>query len=316
MGNKNIAISVLCLIACVTSAWLSFQNLSLRREIAMMRAERAAAEKRRPKMRIPTRPPRPARPVSARTEERVAPDGQAEKIVGEEKLTEERIDEAVKDRIAALRQKAEEARARRREAIAALTPEQKEEQREAFIGKMRERAQQRLKAFVANTGLDEKQATAFENTVSALDATLRETANAWAEQIRKTGTFSRDAQVKFVGDISTVISAGYGEMDATLPSSWRDSEGNVNLMEIVGPEAMSAMVEALTESGLEDGLQTIGQIMGGPGGDGEAPDGLDGIESPGVGGGPGSMNNPGGAGGPGGGTGGTAGPGGPGGPGK
>ena len=219
----------------------------------------------------------------------------------------------MKDRIASLRQKAEEARARRREAIAALTPEQKEEQREAFIGKMRERAQQRLKAFVSNTGLDDKQATAFENTVSALDATLRETANAWAEQIRKTGTFSRDAQVKFVGDISTVLSAGYGEMDATLPSSWRDAEGNVNLMEIVGPEAMSSMVEALTESGLEDGLQTIGQIMGGPGGEGgDAPDGLDGIESPGVGGGPGSMNNPGGMGGPGG----ANGPGGMGGPGR
>ena len=239
--------------------------------------------------KIPPRPPRPARQVAARSEERVATgDARTDKPAGEVALTEERLDEAIKDRIATLRQKAEEARARRREAIASLTPEQKEEQREAFLGKMRERAQQRLKAFVANTGLDEKQATAFESTVSALDATLRETANAWAEQIRKTGTFSRDAQIKFVGDISTAISAGYVEMDATLPASWRDSEGNVNLMEIVGPEAMSSMVEALTESGLEDGLQTIGQIMGGPGGEGgDAPEGFDGIESPGVGGGPG-----------------------------
>jgi hypothetical protein len=211
-------------------------------------------------------------------------------------LAEERIDEAVKDRIAALRQKAEEARAKRREAIAALTPEEKEKQREAFVGKMRARAQQRLKAFVANTGLDEKQTAAFENTVSALDATLRETANAWADQIRKTGTFSRDAQVKFVGDISTVISAGYGEMDATLPATWRESEGNVNIMEIVGPEALSSMVEALTESGLEEGLQTIGQVMGRPDGEGgDAPEGFEGIESPGVGDGPGGMNNPGGA---------------------
>ena len=315
MENRNRAISILCLIACAAAAWLSFQNLALRREIGMMRAERAAAERRRPKMKFPPRPPRPSRQVAASKEERVAPgDARTDKPAAEAALTEERLDEAIKERIATLRQKAEEARARRREAIASLTPEQKEEQREAFLGKMRERAQQRLKAFVANTGLDDKQTAAFESTVSALDATLRETADAWAEQIRKTGTFSRDAQIKFVGDVSTVISAGYGEMDATLPSSWRDSEGNVNLMEIVGPEAMSSMVEALTESGLEDGLQTIGQIMGGPGGEGgEGPEGLDGIESPGFGGGPGSMSGPGGgpggASGPGGGMGG--GPGGP-----
>ena len=233
---------------------------------------------------------------------------EAERSEGGESLTEDKIDEAVKDRIATLRQKIEDRRARRREAIAALTPEEKEKQREAFVGKMRARAQQRLKAFVANTGLDEKQTAAFENTVSALDATLRETANAWAEQIRKTGTFSRDAQVKFVGDISTVISAGYSEMDATLPATWRESEGNVNIMEIVGPEALSSMVEALTESGLEEGLQTIGQVMGRPDGEGgDAPEGFEGIESPGVGDGPGGMNNPGGANGAGG-----PGPGGPG----
>lgn len=297
MENRSRAISILCLIACAAAAWLSFQNLSLRREIGMMRAERAAAEKRRPRMKFPTRPSRPARQVEARNEDRVSSGAAArtEKPASEEALSEERLDEVIKDRIATLRQKAEEARARRREAIAALTPEQKAEQREAFLGKMRERAQQRLKAFVANTGLDDKQTAAFENTVSALDATLRETADTWAEQIRKTGTFSRDAQIKFVGDISTVLSAGYGEMDATLPSSWRDSEGNVNLMEIVGPEAMSSMVEALTESGLEDGLQTIGQVMGGPGGEGgNAPEGLGGIEGPGIGGGPGGMGGPGG----------------------
>lgn len=316
MGIKNIAVSTLGLVACVAAVWLFFQNRELRHEIDAMRQERAAKESRRPRMKSPPRASRPipARPVrtgESAVEERVTPvEPHAERPVGDGVLTEERIDEAVKDRIAALRQKAEEAREKRREAIAALTPEQKEVQREAFIGKMRERAQKRLKAFVVNTGLDAKQTTAFEGTVSALDATLRETANTWAEKIRKTGSFPRDAQVRFVCEISTVLSAGYGEMDATLPSSWRDAEGNVNLMEIVGPEALSAVVEALTESGLEDGLQTIGQVMGGPGGEGgEPPDGLDGIESPGVGGGPGSMEGPGGANGPGG-----TGMGGPGGP--
>ena len=80
--------------------------------------------------------------------------------------------------------------------------------------------------------------------------------------------------------------------DETLTEDSSEAEGDVNLMEIVGPEALSSMVEALTETGNEEGLQVIGQIMGGPGGDGgEAPSGLDGIESPGVGGGPGSMGD-------------------------
>lgn len=312
MGNKTLALSILCLLACAAAVWLLVQNRGLRQEIAAMRAERAEKEARRPQMKVPPRPPRPPRPLpsaAARLKEPGMPvPTEAERSEGGESLTEDKIDEAVKDRIATLRQKIEDRRARRREAIAALTPEEKEKQREAFVGKMRARAQQRLKAFVANTGLDEKQTAAFENTVSALDATLRETANAWAEQIRKTGTFSRDAQVKFVGDISTVISAGYGEMDATLPATWRESEGNVNIMEIVGPEALSSMVEALTESGLEEGLQTIGQVMGRPDGEGgDAPEGFEGIESPGVGDGPGGMNNPGGANGAGG-----PGPGGPG----
>ena len=313
MGNKTLALSILCLLACAAAVWLFMQNRGLRQEIAAMRVERAEKEARRPQMKIPPRPPRPPRPLPSaapRIKEPgmpTAPAG-AERPGSGEVLAEEKIDDAVRDRIAALRQKVEDRRARRREAIAALTPEEKEKQREAFVGKMRARAQQRLKAFVANTGLDEKQTAAFENTVSALDATLRETANAWAEQIRKTGTFSRDAQVKFVGDISTVISAGYSEMDATLPTTGRESEGNVNIMEIVGPEALSSMVEALTESGLEEGLQTIGQVMGRPDGEGgDAPEGFEGIESPGVGDGPGGMNNPGGANGAGG-----PGPGGPG----
>ena len=235
MRNSFIAVSGLCLIACLAAAWLFVQNRALRKELATLRMTRTT-ETRRPQMKIPPRPYRPARPprpTSERVEQRIAPASPREgKPAGEGEITEERINEAVKDRIAALRQQAEDARARRREAIAALTQEQKEEQREAFIGKMRERAQQRLKAFVSNTGLDDKQAAAFESTVSALDATLRETANAWAEQVRKTGTFSRDAQVRFVSDVSTVISAGYGEMDATLPSSWRDAEGNESRVRI------------------------------------------------------------------------------------
>ena len=296
--RKTIAISALGIVAVVAAVCLFVQNRALKQEMAAMMAEREATI-RRPKMKIPPRTPARSRSMRA---EQVSPNPavHAEKPAVEGEITVERLDQAVNERIASLRQKAEDARARRREAIAALTPEQKEVQREAFIGKMRERAQQRLKTFVSKTGLNDSQTAAFESTVSALDATLRETADAWAEQIRKSGTFSRDAQIKFVSDVSTVISAGYGEMDASLPESWRTADGNVNLMEIVGPEAFSSIVDALTESGLEDGLQTIGQIMGGPNGEGpDGASGLDGIESPGVGEGPGGMNGPGGMGGPG-----------------
>ena len=309
MGNKTLlAISIPCLLICAAVVWLFVQNREIRQEIAALHA-RVEKEARRPQMKVasrPLRPPRPPQPPSVRIQEPSKPVG-GEGQDGADEF-DERIKDAVKGHLASQRQEAKDSRARRLKAIAALTPEEKVAQREAFVSKMRARAQQRLKTFVANTGLDAKQTEAFENTVSALDSTLRETANTWAEQIRNTGTFSRDAQVKFVGEINSVLSAGYGEMDATLPSTWRESEGNVNLMEIVGPEALSSMVEALTESGLEEGLQTIGQVMGRPDGEGgDAPEGFEGIESPGVGDGPGGMTNPGGANGPGG-----PGPGGPG----
>lgn len=298
MIDRKVLISAAIAVASLAAAiWLFVQNRNLRQEIAAMKAERSAAEIRRPKMKTPRRPPPPLR--SARTEQRIpAPEVKAPTPDGTP-IPEDQIEEAVKARLAARRQEAEEARERRREAIAAMTPEQKEKQKEAFLNKMRERSQRRLQAFVTKTGLSKDQTTSFEGTVAALDATLRDTANEWAEQIRKTGTFSRDAQVKFVGDISTVLGAGYGEMDASLPESWRTDDGDVNLMEIIGPEALSSVVEALTEAGLEDGLRTIGQIMGGPeggpegeAGNAEGPDGLNGIESPGVGGGPGSGNGP------------------------
>lgn len=292
MANRNIAVWILCVAACAAAAWLFSQNRALRREIAGMREERAAAEVQRPKMKDPPRS-RPRRSDSPRPEERAMPEAPLpEDPAAWENHSEERLEEAVKGRIAEMRKQTEEARARRREAIAALTPEQKEEQREAFVSKMRERAQKRFNSFVSNTGLDDRQTAAFQSTVDALDTSLRETADSWAEYVRETGSFSRDEQMKFVGHVSILLSEGYDEMDETLTEDWREAEGDVNLMEIVGPEALSSMVEALTETGNEEGLQVIGQIMGGPGGDGgEAPSGLDGIESPGVGGGPGSMGD-------------------------
>jgi hypothetical protein len=298
-SRKVIAACIAVYVAATVfvTARLAVQNASLRKENATLRAlAESKAAVRRPKMDVARRPPRPQPPVPS-AQGPASPDGK-QPPTSTHHISESAIDAAVKARLEARRKQAEEERERRREEIASMTPEQKAAQKDAFLEKMRERSQRRLKAFVAKTGLNQEQAAAFESTVAAMDATLRETANAYAEQIRKTGTFSRDAQVKFVGDVSAVVSAGYGEMDASLPESWRTDDGNVNLMEIVGPEALSSVVEALTESGLEDGLQTVGQVMGGPeggpdGGDaggaeaGAPSDGMQGIESPGVGGGPG-----------------------------
>lgn len=305
--SKNALLGAAAGLACAGCIfYLVRQNRSLKDEVGKLRAALAAAEVRRPKMKPPRQQPRLQR--RDRDEQAIpAPIAKAPAAT-ETQIPESEIENAVKARLEARRKQAEEARERRREAIASMTPEEKETQKAAFLDKMRERSQQRFRAFVEKTGLNKDQTSSFEGTVAALDATLRDTANEWAEQIRKTGTFTRDAQVKFVGDISAVISAGYGEMDAFLPESWRTEDGNVNLMEIVGPESLSAVVDALTEAGLEDGLKTIGQVMGGPEGgpdggpEGEAgnaagPGGMTGIESPGVGGGPGSMEGMGGPGG-------------------
>lgn len=294
--SKLIAVCVAIYIAATVgvTSMLYLQNCSLRKENATLRSL-ADAKVRRPKIPIPpsSGPRTMAMPPITQGAPRLMPrTAQLTNLQPSTCISEDDINAAVKARLDAHRKRAEEERERRRGAIASMTPEQKAAQKDAFLERMRERSQRRLKSFVTNTGLNESQAAAFENTVAAMDATLRETANAYAEQIRKTGNFSRDAQVKFVGDVSAVVSAGYDEMDASLPETWRTNDGNVNLMEIVGPEALSSVVEALTESGLEDGLQTVGQVMGGPEGGGadgnEAPTGnMDGIESPGVGGGPG-----------------------------
>ena len=68
-------------------------------------------------------------------------------------------------------------------------------------------------------------------------------------------------------------------------------------MQFVGDAAFAPVAEALIETGLEDGLQTIGMLMGGqrgPGGEGGGlPGGPEGMEAPGAGAGPGGMDNPG-----------------------
>lgn len=215
------------------------------------------------------------------------------------------LEEAVTERLEHLRERRkaqlEELKEKRRN----LTDEQRLAQREAFLEKMRERSTRRLQEFVSRTGLSGSEVESFESTVAAVDVSIREAAESWAQKIRQDGAFNADSRVRFIAEMSSIIGAGFTEMDATLPKGWQEKDGNVNLMEIVGPEALSSVVEALTENGLDDGLQAVGQVMGGPqggeggaSGPGEGPG--EGFEGPdGVQGGPGGVQ-----GGPGGGPGG------------
>ena len=208
------AIAAIAALA-VYSAWVTVENATLRRRMAELEA-RPSAVVRRPRMKDAP-PPRPQR---MRTETRVgASDQKIPPAPGGERISDEAVDKAVAARIAALKKDAEEARERRREAIASLTPEQKAAQRDMFLERMHERAQRRLETFVSRTGLNAEQKSSFENTIAAIDATLRETADAWAEQIRKTGTFTRDAQVKFVGEVSNVL--GSKNRTRRLTVCWR-----------------------------------------------------------------------------------------------
>lgn len=213
-----------------------------------------------------------------------------------EKIAEGVIDSAVKERIAAMHKERKAIQEKRKAEMLNLSDEEKSARREAFIAKMHDRAQKRLKEFVQKAGLNTAQTDAFSSTVAALDTTLQERTQEWARKIRETGTFSPDARIKFIGDVVEVLNAGYAEMDASLPSTWRTGDGSLNLMQLVGDAAFAPVAEALIETGLEDGLQTIGMLMGGqrgPGGEGGGvPGGPEGMDAPGIGGGPGGADAP------------------------
>ena len=238
------------------------------------------------------RQPKPE--VKAKPKENASAQQSLEQV---EKIAEGVIDSAVKERIAAMHKERKAIQEKRKAEMLNLSDEEKSARREAFIAKMHDRAQKRLKEFVQKAGLNTAQTETFSSTVAALDTTLQERTQQWAKKIRETGTFSPDARMRFIGDVVEVLNAGYAEMDATLPSTWRTGDGSINLMQFVGDAAFAPVAEALIETGLEDGLQTIGMLMGGqrgPGGEGGGlPGGPEGMEAPGAGAGPGGMDNPG-----------------------
>ena len=283
------------------TAFLAHRNRCLNAELESLREAKASMPLKAKQARIAERPRLPLR--------KPAPCPRSTAKTNDESLVAEIVstkafEQAFKARVAELKQEREAERERYRERNKSLSPEEREAQRDSFVNRMRERAAQRMKSFVSKTGLNAEQAMSFENTIASLDTSLREVAESWAQEIRSSKTFNQASKVKFVSDMSGVLSAGYSQMDETLPETWKSSDGNVNLMELVGAEALAPVVEALTENGLDEGLQAIGSLMGGPeGGEQGGPEGPGGPGEGGPGEGPGGPGGPG------------EGPGGPGGPG-
>ena len=285
------------------TVFLAYRNRCLNAELERLREAEAKASTplKTKQARIVERPRIPLRKPAACP--RLTATTNDESLVAEIVSTKA-FDQAFKARVAELKREREAERERRRERNRSLSPEEREAQRDSFVNRMRERAARRMKSFVSKAGLNAEQATSFEGTIASLDTSLRDVAESWAQEIRSSKTFNQASKVRFVSDMSGVLSAGYSQMDETLPETWKSSDGNVNLMELIGPEALAPVVEALTENGLDDGLQTVGSLMGGPeggeqGGPGEGPGGP-GEGGPGEGG-PGSPGEgPGGPGGPGG----------------
>lgn len=253
-------------VVCVC---LTVQNRALRRELVEKSRPRIACV-REPESEVAGGPGRAASRRRGKVSD-VFRSGRRLETAPQDKCS--KADAASMDeRIKAMRLEQAEKRRRRLEELRNMSDDEKGARREEFIARMRGRAERRLKEFVRKTGLDAAQTEAFASTVAALDATLQERAREWADTIAETGSFTQDARLKFLGDMTEVLNAGYAEMDAKLPATWRTDDGNLNLMQIVGDAAFAPVVEALTEAGIEDGLQTIGMLMGGPGGEGGGPE--------------------------------------------
>ncbi len=173
------------------------QNAELRSK-PEPRGERIQKSEKRAK-----RPPRPE--MKEKPKESSLANQSPEK---EPKIAEGVIDNAVKERMAAMRKERKALREKRKEEMLGLSDEEKSARREAFIAKMQDRAQKRLKEFVKKAGLNAAQTDAFSSTIAALDTTLQERTQEWAGKIRETGTFSSDSRMKFVGDVVEVLNAG------------------------------------------------------------------------------------------------------------
>lgn len=271
--NKRAVAGALAIVALAgVAVMLAIENRSLRRELSRRPAQRPKIEVlpqeggERPQPKRPVRRPPPE-------EFHVAPMGGMPPFAGmppplpgagdgEDALLDGDTLEEAKARIAEMRKK-------RLEELKAMSPEEKARRRDDFLERRREMATERKRAFIENTGLDEKQTDAFLSTMASLDEMLQERTASWAKSIAESRSFTAEDRIRFVSDMTTIIDTGYEMMDSCLPSTWREDDGDFNLMHLLGDEAFAPVVDALSEADITDGLQVIGMLMGGPGSAGE-----------------------------------------------
>ncbi len=193
------------------------------------------------------------------------PEPAAEQAVrpGADMVPQDVLDQAVEQRLEERRKEREAQREARRREWENQTPEEREARHQEFLGRMRERADARYNEFVERVGLDERQSAAFGKSVETLDTSVRKLVEDWSEAIRENGTFSQSDRLVLMQDVMGLMLNTYDEMDATLPASWREADGDINLMQLVGGDAFEPLMAATREAGVNGGGMLMGLLMGG-----------------------------------------------------
>lgn len=182
------------------------------------------------------------------------------KSVEEPEIPEDVLERAVVAREEERRQQRVAERERRRREWENQTPEEREARQAEFRRALEERASERYAEFVERAGLDEGQQRNVEAIFSDLDTRVRESAQEWAETIRSTGGLGPDGRLQLLNELSTLALDSYGWLDEVLPATWREQDGELNVFQMVGPDAMAPLMEAAREVGLHPG--TLGSVMG------------------------------------------------------
>lgn len=280
--------SALAVVGIGSALAMVAQNRSLSRNLA--EARRALAELDAPGIRVVA----PSETRVVEVEVAAAPKSPAAQPAGPAAvetqaatIDEATLEKAVQERMEAMRRNREAERERWRRERENETEEQREERRKAFQQRMQEHAAERLAEFAQKTGLNETQGAALETVLTDLDGRVREVADSWAATIRETGSFGPEARLQFLNDMSALATDAYAGLDEVLPEGWRDGDGELNVFQVIGPDAADSLFLAARETNVHGVMPLIGSLMigggmrgpragGGPGGFGGPPGGFGG----------------------------------------
>lgn len=107
----------------------------------------------------------------------------------------------------------------------------------------RTRIELKRAATVENLGLDEKGATAFDAAVADMNARLRETMQAMADQLAADGAeMTPELGVRFLGDLSTAVADTYDALGASVGAGKRDDISRLQLYEFVDPSVAEPLI--------------------------------------------------------------------------